>query len=77
MADQRKSIGRRRNTLLQYRAVMEEFKARKTEDIPTTVIHRKYIYPKFFISRTTLYNILCTPVNKELKEIEEQQLSLF
>lgn len=70
------SIGIQKNKLLRYKAILDEYQMHKTEDIPTTVIYRKYIYPKFFISRTTLYNILCTPVNKELRELDEQ-LSLF
>ncbi len=70
------SIGIQRNKLLRYKAILDEYQKHKTQDIPTTVIHRKYIFPKFFISRTTLYNILCTPVNKELKELNDQ-LSLF
>lgn len=70
------SIGIQKNKLLRYKLILDEFKKHNNEDIPTTVIHRKYIYPKFFISRTTLYTILCTPVNKELKELENQ-LPLF
>lgn len=58
-----------KNTLLRYKAIQNEYLKYKTEDIPTTVIHRKYIYPKFFISRTTLYAVLGTPVNKLLKEM--------
>lgn len=58
-----------KNTLLRYKAIQDEYLKFKTEDIPTTVIHRKYIYPKFFISRTTLYTILGTPINKKLKEL--------
>lgn len=76
MSRSNQSIGIQKNKLLRYKAILDEFKTHKTEDIPTTVIYRKYIYPKFFISRTTLYNILCTPVNKELKELDDQ-LSLF
>jgi hypothetical protein len=52
----------------------------KTEDIPVTVVLRKYIFPVYPISRTTLYEILNTPVKKELDKIEAieaQQLNLF
>ena len=67
--------GARRNTLLRYRTVMEEFNKHDCRDIPITVIHRKYIYPKFFISRDTLYRILSTPVEEEIAKV--QQPSLF
>lgn len=73
-------IGIQKNKLLRYKVVLDYYNEVKTEDIPTTVIHRNYIYPKFFISRTTLYEILGTPVVKELKQIkaiEEAQLSMF
>lgn len=69
--------GAKINKLMRYRAIKADFDLYKTEDIPTTVIWRKYIYPKWFISRTTLYNVLCTPVNKEIRELNEQlQLQL-
>lgn len=58
-----------KNTLLRYKAIQDEYIKHKNEDIPTTVVWRKHIYPKFFISRTTLYNVLGTPVNKQLKEM--------
>ena len=72
--------GIQKNKLLRYKDVVEVYLTHKTEDIPTTVIWRKYIYPQFHISRTTLYTILNTPVEKELreiKEVEDKQLSLF
>ena len=60
--------------------MLELYLDKKDEDIPDTVIWRKYIYPTFHISRRTLYTILATPVSKELKElqaIEDSQLSMF
>ncbi len=77
MLESKIAIGRKRNTLLRYKDILTDFQNHKTEDIPTTVVWRKYIYPKYHISRTTLYNILATPVNKELKEVKLKQLTLF
>lgn len=73
-------LGIQKNKLLRYKVILDYYNEIKNEDIPTTVIHRKYIYPKFYISRTTLYEILGTPVVKELKEIQaiqDAQLSMF
>lgn len=71
--------GRRRNQLLRYQAVMEEFNKHDCRLIPITVIWREYIYPKFFISRDTLYRILSTPIEEELASLPspQKQLSLF
>jgi hypothetical protein len=60
------------NKLLRYKAIQDCYLQHKTDDIPTTVIYRKYIYPRFFISRTTLYTILATPINKRLKELKNR-----
>lgn len=61
-----------KNTLLRYKMIMDIYINHKTDDIPTTKVLKKYIFPKFPISRTTLYTILNTPIAKELKEIENQ-----
>lgn len=55
---------------MRYKLIMDLYKKHKTEDIPDTVILRKYIYPVYPISRTTLYTILTTPVNKQIAELE-------
>ncbi len=77
-----RKIGARRNLLLRYRQVMEEFDKYDCRDVPIAVIHRKYIYPKFHISRDTLYQIFNTDIEVELKKLEEmqqddKQMSLF
>lgn len=46
---------------------MDEFNKYDSRHIPITVIHRKFIYPKFFISRDTLYRIFNTPIEEELQ----------
>ena len=77
---EKQKAGILRNKLLRYQDVIDLYNEKKTEDIPTVVVWRKWIYPKFHISRTTLYTILETPVVRELKKIKEQednQLKLF
>lgn len=66
-----RSLGIQRNKLLRYRLIKELYQKHKTEDIPTTVVWRKYICPIYPISRTTLYEVLCTPVTSELKKVED------
>lgn len=75
-----RSLGVQRNKLLRYKLIKELYQKHKTEDIPTTVVWRKYICPVYPISRTTLYEVLCTSVTIELKKVEElieKQTRLF
>lgn len=75
-----RSLGVQRNKLLRYKLIKELYQKHKTEDIPTTVVWRKYICPIYPISRTTLYEVLCTSVTLELKKVEElieKQTKLF
>lgn len=66
------------NTLRRYKLIQELYLQHKNEDIPTTRVLRKHIYPTYPISRKTLYKILETPVDKLLKEAEAgMQISLF
>jgi len=64
MEKQRK--GYRRNQLLRYKAIMDEFNLHDCRYMPISVIWREFIYPKFFISRKTLYRVLSMDVEKEL-----------
>lgn len=73
----RQHIGRKRNLLRRYKAVMDEFNKHDCRYIPIAVIYREFIYPKFHISRDTLYRILSTPIEEELDEIDRQQPTLF
>ena len=68
----RRTQGQQRNKLLRYRAILETYLQHKTEDIPFAVVWRKYVYPVHFISIGTLRNIIDTPINKQLKEIDNQ-----
>lgn len=66
-------VGIKLNKLRRYQLILDLYNKHKTEDIPTTVVWRKYIYPVYPISRTTLYEILGTPVKRELEKIEAQK----
>lgn len=59
-----------KNTLLRYKIIRELYLEYKNPDVPDTVILRKYIYPKFPISRSTLNTVLNTPIEKLLAEKE-------
>lgn len=59
-----------RNTLLRYKNIKDLYLKHKTEDIPDTVVLRKYIFPFYPISRTTLNTILNTPIERELAKYE-------
>lgn len=68
-----RELGVKENKLLRYKLIVDLYNKHKTEDIPTTVVLRKYIRPIYPISRTTLYNILNTPVEREFKALNEQK----
>ena len=61
-----------RNKLLLYREIVKVYKEHKQDDIPNTRIYKKHIYPRFFISMRTFYNVLATPIERELKKLEGQ-----
>lgn len=65
-----RSLGIQRNKLLRYKLIKELYELHKTEDIPTTVVWRKYIFPVYPISRTTLYEVLNTPVISKLRTVQ-------
>lgn len=56
------------NTLMRYKNIRDLYLKHKTEDIPDTVILRRYIYPVYPICRTTLNTILNTPIDRELNK---------
>jgi len=61
-----------RNTLLRYQIIRDIYLQHKTEDIPDSVILKKYIYPRYPISRGTLNTILATPIEKKLAQLDQQ-----
>jgi len=67
-----RSLGVQRNKLLRYKLIKELYQKSVSEHpyTPTTKILEIYIAPIYPISRTTLYEILCTSVTTELKEVE-------
>lgn len=65
-------LGRRLNKLRRYQLILNLYNEHKTPDIPVSVVWRKYIYPVYPISRTTLYEVLGTAVHKELTRVEEE-----
>ncbi|MDM1359863.1 hypothetical protein [Myroides marinus] len=58
------------NKLKRYKLILDLYNKYKTDDIPTTVVWKKYICPVYPISRTTLYEVLNTPVYRELAKLE-------
>ncbi len=62
--------GMLKNKLLRYKQIQDCYIEHKTDENTTMLVYRKYIYPKFFISRNTLYTVLNTPVNKLLKQLK-------
>lgn len=79
MTVKRRMLGRQHNTLQRYRVIMQEFDQYNNGDVPITVIWRKYIYPKYYISRQTLYNIFNTDIAGQLNSVKQQgeQLRMF
>ena len=49
------------STKLKYLAIKQEYHQHKSEGVSLQYVWQKFIWPKFFISRTTLYTILNTP----------------
>lgn len=58
------------NKLKKYKLILDLYNKYKTDDISTTVVWKKYICPVYPISRTTLYEVLNTPVYRDLAKLE-------
>ena len=65
----------KRNKLLQQKMVLEIYLREKKDGVSTAHIHREHINKIYPMSRSTLYNILSTPVEKLLKEEENKRAS--
>lgn len=67
-------LGRRKNILLKYKAILQNFEElqKKYKGAIICRLHKDFIYPKYFISRDTLYRVFNTDIEKELQEIEAQ-----
>lgn len=59
------------NKLLRWKIIAVEFEnyRHSSRPAPITQIYKRFIYPKFFISKSTLNTILATPIDKELKAL--------
>lgn len=70
---QNRKIGAKRNKLLRYKAIKDLYNQKKKEHpyTPLTKILEIYIFPVYAISRTTLYEVLATPITSELRELDE------
>lgn len=75
MKSQKQIDGIQINKLKRYKLIKELYQKSVQEHpyTPTTKILEMYIYPVYPISRTTLYEILCTPVTKLLAEYEAKK----
>jgi hypothetical protein len=62
-----------RNTLVRYRNIRDLYLKHKNEDVPDTVILKKYIYPVYPISRTTLNTILSTNIEREFQKLIDSE----
>ena len=61
----------RKNTLQRYRQYAEYYSEIFHPDIPLERLWRKWIYPKFFISKSTLYKAISISIPRELEEVEK------
>lgn len=68
-----RQIGVTRNKLLRYQKIKELYNQAVKEHphTPLTKILEHYIFPVYPISRTTLYEVLCTSVTSELQKLEQ------
>lgn len=75
MKSQNQIDGVQINKLKRYKLIKELYQKSVNEHpyTPITKILELYIYPVYPISRTTLYEVLCTPVNKLLAEYEAKK----
>jgi len=55
------------------RDIVEVYCQEKKPGVSTAYVYREYIYPRFHISRATLYTYLSTPIAKQIKEEESKQ----
>ncbi|WP_042367956.1 hypothetical protein [Bacteroides neonati] len=77
----------RRNFLLRVRDIQRIYTEYHDRGYSDTYIYKTHIYPTYKIGRTTFYNYLATPADRDLKELDERlqrekelqkrQLSMF
>ena len=63
----------RKNMLLRVKEVNELYIEKSKIGLSTEFIYRTFIAPRFHISRSTLYEYLAIPYERQLKEIFERE----
>ena len=63
----------RKNMLLRVKEVNELYVEKSKIGLSTEFIYRTFIAPRFHISRSTLYEYLASPYERQLKEIFERE----
>lgn len=63
----------RKNMLLRVKEVNELYIEKSKIGLSTEFIYRTFIEPRFHISRSTLYEYLAIPYERQLKEIFERE----
>lgn len=68
------SLMSRKNKLLRYEKILTEFEAlqEKHKGANITKIYKDFIFPKYYISKETLYRIFKTDIKQELRDIETE-----
>lgn len=64
----------RKNLLLRVKEVNEMYKEKAKIGFSTEYIYRNFIAPVYHISRSTLYEYLAIPYERQLKEIEAREV---
>lgn len=59
----------RENHLRKIIEIQELYVKLKKQGLFTRTIHKEHIYPKYFITISTLYTYLATPAKRDLKRI--------
>lgn len=62
----------KRNHLLRMKAVVDRYKELEKTGLSVVKIHSMYIWPEFKVSKATLYAYLSTPIERELKKLDEK-----
>lgn len=63
----------RKNMLLRVKEVNELYVEKAKIGLSTEFIYRTFIEPRFHISRSTLYEYLAIPYERQLKEISQRE----
>lgn len=67
----------RKNFLLRVAAMQREYMLHRNTGRSEMYVYRTWIYPKFWISRSTFYNWLAINPTRELEKLREEEPALF